>query len=245
MNAGINAICMTTSNPSVSKIRRAMRLRQRSPQFTQAVDEAQNARDLSEAAKEAGIVADVVIDVATVTKRSGVPPGEEALALAHALSRGLHESSLDGFYHVARALCVHREGDLDAFDQAFSSHFRGIETVSLDIVKELEQWLADPVARRMLSDEERAMLESLDMVERFTPPGERRVRHRAHEDPLPRLLAGTITRVGKVSSIIRDARTQLDSSRRATAKRLKAIEEAFNRFMDSLREILDHEHANG
>jgi DNA-binding transcriptional regulator GbsR (MarR family) len=88
------------------------------------------------------------------------------------------------------------------------------------------------------------LLESLDMVERFTPPGERRVRHRVHEDPLPRLLAGTITRIGKVSSIIRDARTQLDSSRRATAKRLKAMEEAFNRFMDSLREILDHERAN-
>ena len=89
------------------------------------------------------------------------------------------------------------------------------------------------------------LLESLDMVERFTPRGERRVRHRVHEDPLPRLLAGTITRIGKVSSIIRDARTQLDSNRKATAKRLKAIEEAFNRFMDSLREILDHERANG
>jgi 3-hydroxy-D-aspartate aldolase len=81
MAAGIDAICMTTSNPSPSKIRRAMRLRQRSARFIQAVDEEQNARDLSAAAREAGVVADVVIDLAVGT-RTGIPPGEGALALA-------------------------------------------------------------------------------------------------------------------------------------------------------------------
>ena len=53
MNAGIEKICMTTSNPSVNKIRRAMQLRKRFPHFIQAVDEEKNARDLSAAAKEA------------------------------------------------------------------------------------------------------------------------------------------------------------------------------------------------
>ena len=49
-----------------------------------------------------------------------VPVGtQEAVALAKALSMGLHESSLDGFYHVARALCVHSETHLDAFDDVF------------------------------------------------------------------------------------------------------------------------------
>jgi uncharacterized protein with von Willebrand factor type A (vWA) domain len=62
---------------------------------------------------------------------------QEATALARALSMGLHDSSLDGFYHVARALCVHSETDLDAFDEAFLFHFKGIETKSLDLVKEL------------------------------------------------------------------------------------------------------------
>lgn len=80
MDAGIDAICMTTSNPSPSKIRRAMKLRQRSSRFIQAVDEAQNARDLSDAARAAGVVADVVIDVAVGT-RSGIPAAD-ALALA-------------------------------------------------------------------------------------------------------------------------------------------------------------------
>jgi 3-hydroxy-D-aspartate aldolase len=78
---GVENLCMTTANPSASKIRRAMQLAKRHPSFIQAVDYAPNARDLSAAAREAGITADVVIDVAVGT-RSGVPPGEEALALA-------------------------------------------------------------------------------------------------------------------------------------------------------------------
>jgi uncharacterized protein with von Willebrand factor type A (vWA) domain len=90
---------------------------------------------------------------------------QEALALAQALSAGLHDSSLDGFYHVARALTVHREQDLDAFDQAFSAHFRGITLASLDLVKELEDWLKDPKGRRQLTDEERQLLESFDLEE--------------------------------------------------------------------------------
>ena len=77
---------MTTSNPSPSKIRRAMNIRKFNPQFIQAVDLEQNARDLSAAAKEAGVVADVVIDVAVGT-RSGIPAGEGAVALAKVIDK--------------------------------------------------------------------------------------------------------------------------------------------------------------
>ncbi len=83
---GIDRICMTTSNPSPNKIRRAMHLRKQCTHFIQAVDEEQNARLLSAAAKEAGVVADVVIDVAVGT-RSGIPPGEGAIALAKVIDR--------------------------------------------------------------------------------------------------------------------------------------------------------------
>jgi D-serine deaminase-like pyridoxal phosphate-dependent protein len=65
---------------SPAKIRRAMALRKKNPQFIQAVDYPQNARDLNDAAREAGIVADVVVDVAIGT-RSGVPAGDQALAI--------------------------------------------------------------------------------------------------------------------------------------------------------------------
>lgn len=78
---GIDRICMTTSNLSPQKIRRAMQLRKRTAQFIQATDTEQNARDLSAAAKEAGVTADVVIDVAVGT-RSGIPPDDGAVALA-------------------------------------------------------------------------------------------------------------------------------------------------------------------
>lgn len=86
MAAGIDRICMTTTNPSPSKIRRAMALRAKSAQFIQAVDEEKNARDLSDAAKAAGLTADVVIDVAVGT-RSGIPAGAGAIALAELVSR--------------------------------------------------------------------------------------------------------------------------------------------------------------
>ena len=58
---GVDKILMTTSNVSASKIRRAMKIRKANLNFIQAVDYAPNARDLNDAAKEAGIVADVVI----------------------------------------------------------------------------------------------------------------------------------------------------------------------------------------
>jgi len=90
---------------------------------------------------------------------------QEATALARALVMGLHESSLDGFYHLARAICVHRESDLDKFDEAFVAHFRGIETKNLELIDELEAWLADPANRKQLSEEELAQLQSLDMAE--------------------------------------------------------------------------------
>jgi len=83
---GIDKILMTTSNVTANKIRRAMKIRKANRNFIQAVDYAPNARDLNDAARDAGIVADVVIDVAVGT-RSGVPAGEQALALAQLVDK--------------------------------------------------------------------------------------------------------------------------------------------------------------
>jgi D-serine deaminase-like pyridoxal phosphate-dependent protein len=83
---GVEKILMTTTNVTANKIRRAMQIRKANPQFIQAVDYPQNAQDLSDAAKEAGIVADVVIDVAVGT-RTGVPAGDQAIALAQLVDK--------------------------------------------------------------------------------------------------------------------------------------------------------------
>jgi uncharacterized protein with von Willebrand factor type A (vWA) domain len=100
-------------------------------------------------------------------RQYGVPVGaQEAISLARALSLGLHDSSLDGFYYAARALCVHNEGHLDAFDQAFLAEFRGIEGKHVQLKEELLQWLKDAKLRlEDLSKEERELVESLDLDE--------------------------------------------------------------------------------
>lgn len=103
----------------------------------------------------------------------GVPVGlQESVALAQALVRGLHESSLDGFYYVARALCVHRESHLDAFDEAFLSHFRGVETRRSAIHDELRSWLEHA---RELDEVDVAALEQLSL-ERLLEMFEERLR---------------------------------------------------------------------
>lgn len=93
-----------------------------------------------------------------------VPVGTtEAVALAQALQHGLHESSLDGFYFVARSLMVHDEKHLDAFDQAFAKHFQGLDTAGTELEQQLLDWLRDAKQRLPdLSLEEKALLESLD-----------------------------------------------------------------------------------
>ena len=63
---------MTTSERDAGQDSSGDGAAQAEPHFIQAVDQLENARDLDEAARQAGIVADVVIDVAIGT-RSGVP----------------------------------------------------------------------------------------------------------------------------------------------------------------------------
>ncbi len=106
------------------------------------------------------------VDFLYELRRRGLKVGpQEALTLADALNRDLHDTTLDGFYDVARALLVHREQDLDAFDTAFASYFEGIEKESLAISEELLSWLREAKPRRELTDDERKLLETLDLDE--------------------------------------------------------------------------------
>src|SRR5438045_6059512 len=113
----------------------------------------------------------------------GVPVGaQEALSLAQALALELHRGILDGFYEVARALCVHRQEDLDAFDRAFAHHFRGVPDDALALVEEVPQWLRDPRSRWELTDEERQILEKLDLEEVRKRLRERRAEQKERHD---------------------------------------------------------------
>ena len=99
-------------------------------------------------------------------RKRGVRVGVgEVLRLARALSLGLHDSSLQGLYRVARALWVHRESELDAFDQAFVACFGGVAGASSELIARLAEWMRDPLERRVLSPEQLAALERLDLPE--------------------------------------------------------------------------------
>ena len=89
---GVEQILLTTVNVSPRKIRRAMYLRKWCDGFVQAVDTAANARELSDAAAEAGVVADVTVDVDPGGHRTGITPGAPALELAQLVDTlpGLH-----------------------------------------------------------------------------------------------------------------------------------------------------------
>jgi uncharacterized protein len=105
----------------------------------------------------------VLIDFFLELRKSGVDvSAHEWLTLMQALDKGLHDSSLDGFYQVARAVCVKEVGQLDAFDVAFLAYFKDIRFESLAFAEQLLAWLEDP---RGLSDAERQFLESLDIEE--------------------------------------------------------------------------------
>ncbi len=81
-----------------------------------------------------------------------VPVGTtEALALGRALAAGAHRNSVTGYYHVARAILIHHEGHLDAFDRAFAAEYRGILTMS----DEMRQWLDEVAERGERGDETR------------------------------------------------------------------------------------------
>lgn len=106
------------------------------------------------------------IDFFFELRRRKVPVStQEWLALMKALALGLHDSSLDGFYEVARAICVKQVGHYDAFDQAFLAVFKGVTSESLSLSDELLSWLSDPIRRKQLSEEERKLLDQLDLEE--------------------------------------------------------------------------------
>ena len=97
-------------------------------------------------------------------RRRKVPVStQEWLALMEALALGLHDSSLDGFYHLARALCVKDLAHYDAFDAAFLAHFRDVPQGAFALTEELLEWLRDPKNLGSLTDEQRAQLRELDL----------------------------------------------------------------------------------
>ena len=106
------------------------------------------------------------VDFLYELRERGVKVGpQEAVSLAQALQLGLHKGKLDGFYEIARALCVHREQDLDGFDRAFAHHFHGVPDEAIALTEELMRWLQEPAAKRQLTEAEQQLLKRMNLEE--------------------------------------------------------------------------------
>jgi uncharacterized protein with von Willebrand factor type A (vWA) domain len=97
-------------------------------------------------------------------KRRKVPVSIiEWMTLMEALSKGCI-SNLDEFYYLARAILVKSEAYYDHYDVAFQEYFKGIETPA-EISEQIMEWLQDPINRMTLTEEERALFDSMDFDE--------------------------------------------------------------------------------
>ena len=85
----------------------------------------------------------------------------ELLTLLEAMQKGVAAQSVDDFYYLARACLVKDESKLDLFDRIFAAYFQGIEDDFADLLADVpDEWLQQR-AELMLSEEERARIETL------------------------------------------------------------------------------------
>ena len=96
---GIRGLLITTEVVSPSAIRRLMRLVAEAPDTMVVVDNAENVDALARAAVEDRVTLNVMVDVDVGNRRTGVQPGEAALALGrHVVHRGaLRLRGLQGY----------------------------------------------------------------------------------------------------------------------------------------------------
>jgi uncharacterized protein with von Willebrand factor type A (vWA) domain len=85
----------------------------------------------------------------------------EFLTLLEVLEKRIAGYSVEQFYYLARACMVKDEALFDRFDRVFSVHFKGVQELFGDDVAEIpEEWLRRQF-ERLLSEEDKAMVEAL------------------------------------------------------------------------------------
>lgn len=98
-------------------------------------------------------------------RKSGIPVSlREYLTFLEGMKQGLATYDVEAFYYLARISMVKDERNIDKFDRAFATTFKGLEQISLDQVLEAVDipgdWLRK-MAEKHLTDEEKAEIESL------------------------------------------------------------------------------------
>ena len=95
-------------------------------------------------------------------KDAGLPVSlREYLTLMEAMDAEIIARKPEEFYYLARSTLVKSETNLDKFDQVFGYTFKGLESVDGSLEQEIpEEWLRK-LAEKHLSEEEKALIESL------------------------------------------------------------------------------------
>src|SRR5262249_51621331 len=83
--AGIRGLLITTEVVPAASIARLMRLVREAPDTMVVVDNAENVKAVAAAARQAGVRVNALVDVEVGGRRTGVAPGEPALAIARAV----------------------------------------------------------------------------------------------------------------------------------------------------------------
>lgn len=133
MEAGIENVLITSPVVTAEKIRRVIALARRSPGLQIVVDHPRNVNDFAEAANAAGVRLRVLIDLDTGTRRTGITPGQPALALAQQI-------------HMTRAL------QLDGL-QAYAGHVMHVPGHAERKLRSLESLQPCLETRRLLERE--------------------------------------------------------------------------------------------
>tara|TARA_B100001059_G_scaffold50556_1_gene43734 strand:- start:255 stop:1433 length:1179 start_codon:yes stop_codon:yes gene_type:complete len=91
----------------------------------------------------------------------------ELLDLINALKHHVVFADMDEFYYLARTVMVKDERHFDKFDRAFGAYFKGLENLDQLIEAMIpDDWLRKEF-ERMLSDEEKAKIESLGGLDKL------------------------------------------------------------------------------
>src|SRR5438477_908152 len=104
--AGIRGLLITTEVVAPAAIRRLMRLVSEAPDTLIVVDHADNVAALGREATADGVVVDVLVDVDVGNRRTGVAPGEPALALARSEE---HTSELQSHVNLVCRLLLEKK----------------------------------------------------------------------------------------------------------------------------------------
>jgi uncharacterized protein with von Willebrand factor type A (vWA) domain len=101
---------------------------------------------------------------------------KEYLALMEGLDKGVIDRTVEDFYYLSRTALVKDEKNLDKFDQVFGHVFKGLERANGDNVVDIPaEWLR-LMTEKFLTEEEKALIESLGGFDKLMETLEERLR---------------------------------------------------------------------